>query len=106
MSIEITGPHGRPPVEVGENRRSAEQAGKEVTPESPPRTGSGNDTLSITNTAVQLKALEDQISELPVVDTKRVQEVQRSLATGSFQIDPASVADKMLQFEAGLGGDK
>ena len=40
-----------------------------------------------------------------MVDTKRVQEVQRSLATGSFQVDPARVADKMLQFEAGLGQD-
>ena len=106
MSIEITGPHGRPPAEVGENRRSAERTGKEATPESAPRSGSGNDTLNITNTAVQLKALEDQISELPVVDTKRVQEVQRSLATGSFQIDPARVADKLLSFEAGLGNDQ
>lgn len=104
MSIEINGPQGRPPVEVGDSRRTTEQAGKESAAASPSRSGSSNDKLSLTSTAVQLKALEDQIAELPVVDTQRVQEVQRSLATGSFQIDPAQVADKLLSFEAGLSG--
>ena len=47
--------------------------------------------------------LEAEIAELPVVDTQRVQDVQRTLATGSFEIQPARVADKMLSFEAGLG---
>lgn len=106
MSIEINGPHGRPPGEVGENRRTSEQTAKEPAAERPSSSGSASDKVSLTSAAVQLQALEDQIAELPVVDTKRVEEVQRSLATGSFQIDPASVADKMLQFEAALGTDK
>jgi hypothetical protein len=29
--------------------------------------------------------------------------VQRTLATGSYEIQPAQVADKVLTFEAGLG---
>jgi negative regulator of flagellin synthesis FlgM len=105
MSIEINGSQGRPPVEVGDKRKAAEQSAKDPAPSSLPQSGSSSDKLSLTSTAVQLRALEDQIAELPVVDTKRVQEVQRSLATGSFQIDPARVADKMLQFEAGLSSE-
>ena len=102
MSIEINGSQGRPPAEVGDTRKATEQSAKASTSSSPPPSGSSSDKLSLTSTAVQLRALEDQITELPVVNTQRVEEVQRSLATGSFQIDPARVADKMLQFEAGL----
>ena len=51
----------------------------------------------------QLQALEAEIANLPVVDTQRVQDVQHTLATGSFEIQPARVADKVLTFEAGLG---
>lgn len=104
MSIEINGSTGRPPVEIGDSRKAGEQSAKEVATNAPTQSGSGSDKLSLTSTAVQLRALEDQIAELPVVDTQRVQEVQRSIATGGFQIDPARIADKMLQFEAGLNG--
>ena len=106
MSIEINGSQGRPPADVGDTRKATEQSAKAPTPSSPPPSGSSSDKLSLTSTAVQLRALEDQIAELPVVNTQRVEEVQRSLATGSFQIDPARVADKMLQFEAGLSTEK
>ena len=42
-------------------------------------------------------------ANLPIVDTQRVQDVQRTLATGAFRIEPAQVADRLLTFEAGLG---
>ena len=106
MSIEINGSQGRTPAEVGDTRKAAEGTAKDPAPSSVTKSGSSDDKLSLTSAAIQLRALEDQIAELPVVDTKRVQEVQRSLATGSFQIDPARVADKMLQFEAGLSTEK
>ena len=50
-----------------------------------------------------MQALEAQISSLPVVDTQRVQEVQQTIATSSYEIQPGRVADKVLTFEAGLG---
>ena len=62
------------------------------------------DQVSLTAQASQLQALESQIATLPVVDTQRVQDVQRTLATGSFQMEPLQVADKVLSFEAGLSG--
>lgn len=106
MSIEINGPHGRPPAEVADSRTAS--AGRKQASASPsPTTSSGStDKLSLTNEAAQLQALEEEIAQLPVVDTQRVQEVQRSLAAGSFQIDPARVADKLLRFESGLSGDR
>lgn len=103
MSIEINGHNGRPPIDLGENRKPAGDSGKAATENTSSASASSNDKLSLTSSAQQLRALEEQVAELPVVDTQRVQEVQRAIATGSFQIDPAKVADKLLQFEAAVG---
>lgn len=104
MNIEINGPNGRPTTEITDNRKTEGQAAKDTASSSSKLSGGSGDKLSLTSEATQLKALEDQIAELPVVDTQRVTAVQRSLATGSFQIDPAQVADKMLRFEAAMSG--
>jgi negative regulator of flagellin synthesis FlgM len=107
MSIEINGPQGRPAVEIADNNRKtqAKSASDAASPRPTKGSGGPGETLSLTNEASQLQALEDHIAALPVVDTQRVQEIQRSLATGSFQVDPAKVAENMLQFEAGLAND-
>ena len=39
---------------------------------------------------------------LPVVDTKRVTEVQQAMASGDFRVNPNRVADKLINFELGL----
>jgi negative regulator of flagellin synthesis FlgM len=106
MSIEINGSNCRPPAEAVDSRKPAEeQEQAAAAPASASTAGSGSDKLSLTSQAAQLQALEDEIAALPEVDTQRVQEVQRSIATGSFQVDPARVADKLLSFEAGLGNN-
>ena len=105
MGIEISGSGSRPSPEAVEAGKS--QATNQTT--SPASAGAGaatgstgGDQLQLSSQAEQLKALEAQIANLPVIDTQRVQDVQRTMATGPFQIEPAEVADKMLQFEAGL----
>jgi len=105
MSIQIQGPTGRPPAEISDQGKTASEArsrqggaqGASVASRS-----TVTDQVSLTAQASQLQALENQISALPVIDTQRVTEVQQALATGSFQVDPARVADKMLSFEVGL----
>ena len=104
MGIEINGSSGRPAQESAEASKSQATTGQRA---SQSNAGAKNaptgDQLQLSNQAAQLKALEAEIADLPVVDTQRVQDVQRTLATGSFEIQPARVADKMLSFEAGLG---
>ena len=58
-----------------------------------------DDQVSLTDSAARLRELENEASQLPVVDSKRVAEVQRSIAAGSFQVDPSQVAEKMLTAE-------
>lgn len=103
MSMEINGTRNPTPGEMAEANKSA-ASGK--TPGdatgAPTATVSAGDTFSLTDKAAQLRALEAQIATLPVVDAQRVQDVQHSLSTGTYEVEPARVADKMLQFESGL----
>jgi negative regulator of flagellin synthesis FlgM len=103
MSIEINGSSNRPPA--GTSETSATGRAKHApssTASSGARGGSRADTFSLTNRASQLQQLEAQIANLPVVDTQRVTEVQHALATGTLEIRPAEIAEKLLNFEAGL----
>lgn len=110
MGIEISGNSARPPQEAltAANKAPATPHQGTATPAAGgARTGgSGADQVQLSNTASQLQALEASIANLPVVDTRRVQDVQQALATGSHQVHPAEVADKLLTFEAGLGPER
>jgi negative regulator of flagellin synthesis FlgM len=105
MGIEISGNNGRPAQEaLDASKTTSSNTGNRGTTGASTKPGPGDsDRVQLSNQASQLQALEAKVSSLPVVDTQRVQDVQRTLATGSFQIEPARVADKMLRFEAGLG---
>ena len=103
MAIEISGFNGRPVSDGSEASNLVSPA-----PATGPASGSQGiassrgDTLSLTSSATQMQELESQIASLPVVDTQRVEGVQQSLATGSFQVQPYETADKLLTFEASL----
>ena len=63
---------------------------------------SKEDSFDLTGSASKLLELESRIAQMPVVDAQHVEAVRRSLATGSFTIDPQSAADKMLAMEISL----
>lgn len=62
-----------------------------------PTTG---DTVSLTESARQLQALEAQLNSQPVVDSQRVENIRQALDNGSYQINPEQISHKLLQFEA------
>ena len=106
MAIEISSNNTQRPREAGDAGKSQATAASTKQPKSTASGGSsssGADKLNLSNQAAQLQALEAEIANLPMVDTHRVEDVQRTLATGSYEIQPARVADKVLTFEAGLG---
>jgi len=59
-------------------------------------------TVSMTQLAEKLLALETKLAEMPVVDSVRVAEIKQSIADGSFTINPANIASKLLSMESGL----
>ncbi|HHJ36348.1 MAG TPA: flagellar biosynthesis anti-sigma factor FlgM, partial [Gammaproteobacteria bacterium] len=58
------------------------------------------DTISLSQNAVSLGKLNNNIDSTPVVDTQRVEQVKQAIANGTFEVDAAKVADKMMQFES------
>ncbi len=61
-----------------------------------------SDTVSLTDTAARLRAIEDRLAEQPVVDTQRVEKVQGAITDGSFKVEPVRVAGKLIDFETEL----
>jgi flagellar biosynthesis anti-sigma factor FlgM len=55
--------------------------------------------VSITGDAATLAALERAVAATPEVDVQRVEAVQKSLADGSYQLDPRKTAENFLRLE-------
>lgn len=60
------------------------------------------DQVTLTTSARSLQKLSDAIAQAPVVDSAKVAAIKQSIAAGTYQVDAASVANKMLQFETGM----
>jgi negative regulator of flagellin synthesis FlgM len=60
------------------------------------------DQLTLTSSARSLQKIEDAIAQTPVVNSSKVAAVKQSISSGTYQVNSASVANKLLQFESGL----
>jgi negative regulator of flagellin synthesis FlgM len=60
------------------------------------------DQLTLTGSARTLQKLGDAIASTPVVNTAKVAAVKQAVQSGSYQVDPGQVADKIIQFESDL----
>ena len=102
MSIDINGISSnrvQGPVDDSQLKKPTDQA----TP--PPESSSGNsaqDTVSLSDNAVQLGKLDKTAISAPVVDTQRVEQVKAAIANGDYEVNPEKIADKMMQFESML----
>jgi negative regulator of flagellin synthesis FlgM len=61
------------------------------------------DTVSLTDTSSRLRRLESRLAALPEVDNDRVAQIRQSIADGTFEINPARIATRMLAMEQELG---
>jgi negative regulator of flagellin synthesis FlgM len=65
--------------------------------------------VKLTDSAMQLAALEKALAQVPDVDLKRVEEVRSALQSGDYKIDTQQIASKLMQLERALAaaeGDK
>ena len=99
MSIEI---NGIPPTQVHGSSDDTKLNRAEVQPAEQQETGksSTNDTVSLSDSAVKLGQLDNSAVSAPVIDTQRVEQVKQAIIDGSYEVDPAKVADKLMQFES------
>jgi len=61
-------------------------------------------TVSITAASKALKTAEESLGKVPVVDSKRVENVKSALESGHFRVDNERIADKFVQLERALAG--
>ena len=65
-------------------------------------TSQTGDQLTLTSSARSLQKLEEAVSNAPVVDSAKVAAVKQSVDSGTYKVNPRSVADKLIKFERGL----
>jgi negative regulator of flagellin synthesis FlgM len=58
--------------------------------------------VHITDTATQLAALEQTVSDLPAVNESRVAQMRTAIEQGTYQVVPQQVADRLAQLEQAL----
>jgi negative regulator of flagellin synthesis FlgM len=60
------------------------------------------DSVSITETARRLAALQDAVASMPEVDAGRVAALSQAIEQGQYSADPRKIADRLLQLERDL----
>jgi negative regulator of flagellin synthesis FlgM len=61
------------------------------------------DQVTLTGSARTLQKLGEAVALAPVVDATKVATVKQAVQSGTYKVDAGRVADKLLQFEKGLG---
>ncbi|EWC41019.1 flagellar biosynthesis anti-sigma factor FlgM [Pseudomonas stutzeri] len=91
-------PTGRSSVQSNERAESPRQ---EATGEASKTAvnASSSDTVQLSPEAQRLQQAADKLNEQPAVDQERVAKLRQAVADGSYQVDSARVAAKLLAFE-------
>jgi len=64
-----------------------------------------DDSVRLTDSA---RALQDaaKVDGQSAIDTQRVEKIRQAIADGSYQVNPAAIADKMISLDAQIAGSK
>lgn len=103
MSSKISGLNGpAPTVDAGAGaRRSSEAASSEVSGATSSGGPAGSD-VHITESANILAGLVQHLRTLPAVDPARVAQFQTAVDSGTYSVQPGTVAEHLMQFEQSL----
>jgi negative regulator of flagellin synthesis FlgM len=99
MSIELNGISSTK-VPVTNDEAQVERSVEQTPVQQESGKSSTSDTVSLSDNAVQLGKLQNSVVSMPVSDTQRIEQVKQAIRDGSYEIDPARVADKLMQFES------
>ena len=60
------------------------------------------DSVSLTGMSQRIKAMEEQVARLPIIDTQKVEQVRTAINNGSYEFNSERIAEKMIKFEREL----
>lgn len=81
------------------NQHQAEQTKDQANTAASKPSGTAEDSVSLTDQAEKLSALQKNIKDQPVVDTKRVEAIRSAILDGTYTVNAAKTAEKMADFE-------
>lgn len=58
-----------------------------------------SDSVSLTQTGLQLAQMEKQLAQQPSVNSQRVNQIRQAIKSGQYSIDSTRVANKLLGLE-------
>lgn len=96
MVNKIDGVSGQQPPVPGANQSARSERGDS---ERAGSAGNASDQLSLTTSAQLLKELSDAVDSSSGIDRDRVAAIKQALEDGSYQVDAARIADKLLKLE-------
>jgi negative regulator of flagellin synthesis FlgM len=60
------------------------------------------DHVTLTDSARSMQKIEEAVAKAPVVNAAKVAAVKQAINSGTYKIDPAQIAGKLLKYERGL----
>jgi len=63
----------------------------------------GADLADVAQTEALLQTIIQAASNIPGVDQSKVAELQQAISSGAYQVNPQSIAQKIVELEAQLG---
>lgn len=99
MAIEINGLSGSTITAFNERREVTPVNHEPTQQQKETGTSSTGETISLTDSAKQLRQLEVQANAQPVVDIQRINETRQNIANGRFSISSSSIAQKLAMLE-------
>lgn len=101
MTEKING-QGFRPVDPGSARRSEKSGQSEGQPAGASDAPSARDTVNVGRAEALVGQLNDALEIIPVVDAERVKALRDAIASGTYDLDPSVIADKIIQLEREL----
>ncbi|MFT7287405.1 MAG: negative regulator of flagellin synthesis FlgM [Halieaceae bacterium] len=68
----------------------------------PTAPGADGESVTLTRAASSLLQLEQELQELPGVDSERVNQIRSAIDEGSYKIDITGIVDSLLRVESEL----
>ncbi len=104
MANKIDGQGFRSVDATGNSRRPSqtERASQSADSPSSGTTAPSTDTVSLTSSAQLLQKLEEILAAAPASDAKRIAALKEAIDSGAYEIDAATIAERLLRMEQDL----
>jgi negative regulator of flagellin synthesis FlgM len=103
MADKISGPGFTSVGDAARTQQTAKTTAISKVDKTSADTASTGETVSLTRSALILRRLEELIAAAPAADTDRIAALKEAIASGSYEIDAQSIADKIMRMERDLG---